>query len=297
MVILGSNCGVEDFGAIVKAAQLCDEIGVDTISTGATVSLTMEVFERGLISKKDTEGVEARFGDPHALIDLIHIIVEKRGIGAHLAEGMGSVARARPEWKLYILAVKGLPFAAYDPRGFLGKALTFGTANHGACHNVGGWTVRAELMSGEYDRFEWKGKGELVKTLQDNRAYVDSIGVCTVVSGSMGFSDHPEGKVLQAVTGNDFTPELLEIGARISNLERLILNREGIRRHDDMIPHRIMNDPVESGPTKGRIVGEEIYNMMRDDYYQARGWTGEGVVDDTTLRKLGLVKMLSRKKR
>ena len=292
VAMLGSNCGIDDFGAIVRAAQLCDELGIDTISTGGAIALTMELFERGLLTLQDTEGIEARFGNAEALVALVRLIAEQRGVGALLAEGMGSVQRRRPEWKPYILAVKGQSFSAYEPRGFHGKALSFGTASRGACHSVGGWTVRHELFSKQYDRFATKGKGKLVKTVQDNRAYVDSLGVCTVARSSMGFSDNPSGQALEAVTGWGFTPQLLEIGERIYNLERVILNREGIRRADDQIPERIMNDPIPSGPIQGRHITREMYNEMLDEYYDERGWDTDGVVREETLRALGLAELL-----
>jgi aldehyde:ferredoxin oxidoreductase len=293
VAMLGSNCGIDDFGAIVKAAQLCDEFGIDTISAGNAVALTMELYERGIITIEDTGGIEAEFGNPHALVGLVQLIAEKRRIGELLSKGMGSVLKEKPEWSPYILAVKGHPFAAYDPRGFHGNALTFGTASRGACHNVGGWTVRAELFSEEYDRYGTEGKGSLVKSVQDSRAYVDCLGICTVARKSMGFSDDPEGKVLEAVTGHDFTPHLLDIGSRVYNLERIILNREGITRKDDGIPQRIMNDPVETGPSKGHVVSQKMYSTMLDDYYEARGWDEDGVVKQKTLKRLRLDEILT----
>ena len=191
------------------------------------------------------------------------------------------------------MQVKGMPFAAYDPRGFYGNSLTYGTSSRGACHNVGGWTIRAELQSGQYDRFALKGKGALVKSIQDNRAYVDSLGLCTVVRGSMNFSDSPKGEVMEAVTGYNFTPELLEIGERIYTLERLILNREGVRRKDDLMPERIMKEAVPSGPIKGQILTSEMYDAMLDEYYQVRGWDNNGVPKGDTLQKLGLTDLIT----
>jgi aldehyde:ferredoxin oxidoreductase len=293
VALLGPNCGVDDYGAIVAANQLCDEIGIDTMSAGNAIALTMELYERGLITDEDTDGIEARFGNAQALVELVRLIGERRGVGDLLAEGMRHVARERPEWRRYILAVKGLPFAGYDPRGFHGNGLTYGTSNRGACHNVGGWTIRDELQSGQYDRFALQGKGVLVQALQDNRAYVDSLGLCTVVRGSMGFRDNPQGDVLEAVTGHDFTPHLMEIGARIYTLERLILNREGIRRKDDLLPERITKEALPSGPTKGRILTEEMYARMLDEYYEARGWDEDGVPTPETIRKLGLDELLA----
>jgi aldehyde:ferredoxin oxidoreductase len=291
--MLGPNCGVSDFGAIIAANQLCDEIGIDTISAGNAIALAMELYERDLIGPEDTEGIEARFGNGEALVEMVRLIGERRGVGDLLAEGMAQVARARPVWRRYILAVKGMPFAAYDPRGFHGNGLTYGTSNRGACHNVGGWTIRDELQSGKYDRFALKGKGVLVQTIQDNRAYVDSLGLCTVVRGSMDFRDNPRSDVLEAVTGYDFAPELMEIGARIYTLERLILNREGIRRKDDLLPERITKETVPSGPTEGRILTEDMYATMLDEYYEARGWDADGVPTPETVRRLGLDELVA----
>ncbi len=290
--ILGGSCGVSDFAAIIAANELCDEYGVDTISTGNSVALAMELYERGLITAEDTEGIEPRFGDGQALVEMIRLIGERRGIGYLLAEGMAHVARERPEWRPYILAVKGLPLPAYDPRGFHGIGLSYGTSSRGACHNVGGWTIRAELQSGEYDRYALKGKGALVKSIQDTRAYVDSLGICTVVRGSIGFTAEPHGEALKAVTGYDFAPQLMEIGERIYTLERLILNREGIRREDDMLPERIMKEVVPSGPAKGRILTKEMYEVMLDEYYTLRGWDGEGIPTPERIRALGLEELL-----
>jgi len=292
IALLGPDCGVDDFGAIVAANQLCDKMGIDTMSGGNAVALIMELYERELITKEDTNGIEARFGSGQALVDLLRLIAERRGIGDLIAGGMAYVQRERPEWKPYIMAVKGMPFAAYDPRGFYGNALTYGTSSRGACHNVGGWTIRAELLSGQHDRFALRGKGALVKSIQDNRAYIDSLGLCTVVRGSMSFSDNPTGEVMEAVTGWDFTPELLEIGERIYTLERMILNREGIRRKDDMMPERIMKEAVPSGPIKGRVLTEEMYNEMLDEYYRERGWDEDGVPTQETINELGLTGLL-----
>jgi len=293
VALLGPDCGVDDFGAIVKANEVCDELGIDTMSGGNAAALTMELYEKGLITKEDTQGIEARFGSGDALIGILTLIAERRGIGDLLAEGMSGVLAEHPEWSPYVMQVKGLPFAAYDPRGFYGNSLTYGTSSRGACHNVGGWTIRAELTSGKYDRYALEGKGLLVKTIQDNRAYVDSLGICTVVRGSMNFSDSPEGGVMEAVTGYDFTPELLAIGERIYTLERLILNREGIRRKDDMMPERIMKEAVPSGPIKGQRLTPEMYDRMLDEYYEVRGWDSDGVPTDETIEKLGLKELIA----
>ncbi|UCB45673.1 MAG: aldehyde ferredoxin oxidoreductase family protein [Spirochaetota bacterium] len=293
IALLGPNCGVKDFGAIVAANQLCDELGIDTMSGGNLVALTMELFERGLITKKDTDGIEARFGSSKAMVEILRLIGERKGIGDLLAEGIKGVLIKHPEWSPYILSVKGMPFAAYDPRGFYGNALTYGTSSRGACHNVGGWTIRDELQSGKYDRWALEGKGRLVKQIQDNRGYIDSLGICTVVRGSMDFRDDPQSDVMEAVTGYGFTPDLMEIGARVYNLERMILNREGVRRQNDQLPERIVKEKVPSGPIKGKFLTREMYNEMLDEYYRERGWDQDGIPTEETLKKLKLKDLLA----
>jgi aldehyde:ferredoxin oxidoreductase len=288
VALLGPNCGVADFAAIVKAHQLCDELGLDTMSAGHAVALTMELYERGLITGKDTNGIEARFGNAESLIGVIRLIGERAAIGNLLAEGMYHVKRVRPEWRPYIVDVKGMPFAGYDPRGFHGNALTYGTSNRGACHNIGGWTIRAELQDERQDRYGLSGKGALVKRIQDIRAYQDSIGICSVVCDAYGFTQDPTGDVLEAVTGLPLTSKLLRIGERVYTIERMILNREGIRRRDDQLPERITKEALSTGATKGRILTAEMYAAMLDEYYMLRGWNADGVVKEETVRKLGL---------
>ncbi len=286
--MFGGSCALTDFAAIVAANELCDEYGMDTISTANAVALAMELFERGEITTSETAGVRMRFGDGQAALEMIRQIGERRHLGRLLAEGMLEVRRARPHWSAYILAVKGLPVPAYDPRGFYGMGLSYGTSSRGACHNVGGWTIRAELQSGKYDRYALKGKGALVKGIQDTRAYVDCLGLCTVVRNSLGFTDQPAGDVLLAVTGEDLTPELMSIGERIYALERVILNREGVRRKDDYLPERFMTEAVPAGPASGHVLTRAMYDRMLDEYYSLRGWDEDGVPKLETLHRLGL---------
>jgi len=286
--IFGGSCALTDFGAIIASNELCDELGIDTISAGNAVALAMELFERGELNLRDTGGAPLRFGDGLASLQAIRLIGERQHIGDLLAKGMRGVQASRPDWSRYILAVKGLPVPAYDPRGFYGMGLAYGTSSRGACHNVGGWTIRDELQSGKYDRYALHGKAELVKRLQDTRAYLDSLGLCTVVRGSLGFTDLPTGDVLEAVTGHDFTPDLTQIGERIYTLERVILNREGVRRAHDYLPERFMTETVPDGPAQGRILAKDMYDVMLDEYYALRGWDADGVPRPERLRSLSL---------
>ncbi len=258
------------------------------MTTGTLIAFAMECFERGLISKEETGGLELRFGSPEVMVEMVRRIAKREELGNFLADGFSEIKKKRPELEYYMMHVKGMAFAHYEPRGFHGIGLGFGTSNRGACHNVGGWTIRDELITKEYDRFATKGKGRLVQTLQDNRAYIDSLGICTVVRGALGFTDNPTGNILEFVTGYDFTPELMIIGRRICTLERLILNREGISRNDDLLPRRIMEEPLPEGMAKGRVITPKMYDEMLDEYYLERGWNERGIPNPETLERLGL---------
>ena len=290
--LLGPSCGVNDMAAVIAANEMCDNLGMDTITAGNLVAMVMELFERGLVSAKDNQGVEVRFGDAKALLEMLKLISERRGLGAIVADGALGIIKARPEWEPFVLHSKGLTFAAYDPRGFHGMGLAYATSARGACHNVGGYTVGDELTAPKYDRYAVEGKGKLVKTLQDNRAYIDSLGLCTVVRGAYKFSTSPTPETLLAITGYDFAPHLMKIGERISNVERMILVREGIDRNDDALPPR-MREAVPNGPAAGHLISDQMLNTMLDEYYSMRGWDERGKPRAETLEKLELAGILA----
>lgn len=289
--LLGPSCGINRMDAVIAANEKCDDLGMDTITAGNMVAMVMELFERGLVSADDNEGLEVRFGDGAALLHMLEFIAERRGLGAMIAEGARGVIKARPEWEPYILHSKGLTFPAYDPRGFHGMGLSYATSARGACHNVGGYTVSGELLKGKPDRYAVEGKGEYVKALQDNRAYVDSLGLCTVVRGAYQFTDDPASETLLAITGYDFAPHLMTIGERISNLERMILVREGVKRGQDSLPPR-MREAIPDGPAAGHLISDQMLDTMLDEYYACRGWDTSGIPMQETLGKLELSRVL-----
>ncbi|NPV86983.1 MAG: aldehyde ferredoxin oxidoreductase family protein [Anaerolineae bacterium] len=285
--ILGPSCGVYDMAAVIAANQACDELGMDTITAGNMLGLVMELFQRGLVSAADNDGLEVHFGDGKALVQMLHFFAERRGLGKIIGKGALGIIAERPEWEPYIMHSRGLTFAAYDPRGFHGMGLSYATSSRGACHNVGGYTVYEELLSGKVDRFSPQGKGAMVKSLQDVRAYIDSTGLCTVARGGFQLTNQPNTEVLLAITGYDFAPRLVEIGERIINLERMILKREGVDRRLDTLPPR-MREPVPNGPAAGHAVTQEILDAMLDEYYQLRGWDANGLPTAETLKKFDL---------
>jgi len=283
--LLGSNCGINDFATVLKANELCDEYSLDTMSTGGVIALAMELYERGILSKQDTGNIALEFGNGDALIETIHKIANREGIGALLGQGIKGIIKEIPESEKYAVHVKGLPIAAYDPRGLYGMSLTYGTSVRGACHNVGGYTVSTELGSDEYDRFTFKDKAQLVKDKQDVRAFLDSSGLCTQVRRVLGFTVDPVEVVLKDVTGYDFTSKLLEIGERIYNLERHIIVNEGVTKEDDSLPPR-MEEPLPEGSAKGKAINRLEYEKALEEYYQVRGWDENGKPTESGLKKL-----------
>lgn len=284
---LGAHCGIFNLDTTIKANEICDDYGIDTMSSGYSVGFAMELYERGIISQRDTEGIDLKFGDEEALMSIIEQIAFRRGFGEIFAEGSRNAAeRIGKGSDRCVMQVKGLEMSAYEPRAFYGIGLAFATSSRGACHNVGGWTIRDELIQKKVDRFAVKGKGILVKTLQDVRGYIDAIGICTVPRRAMHLTDSPAVDVVNLATGMDFTGKLLAIGERIYNLERLILVREGITRKDDDLPLRTKTEPIIDGPAKGHRITQEMLDQMLDEYYSARGWNRNGVPKKETTDEL-----------
>ena len=284
----GPHCGVFDFNIIIAANRIADDFGLDGISAGYVIGFTMELYERKVIDKGDVDGIDLRFGNGEAEIELLLKMAKREGVGNILAEGAVRAAEAfGKNAAYYAMHVKGLELTGYEPRAFYGMGLTYATSSRGACHNVGGWTIRDELLKPKIDRYAVKGKGMLVKTIQDVRGYIDSLGLCTIPRRSIYLTDTPKAEVLNFVTGANFTGRsLIIVGERVYNLERVILNREGISRRDDILPSRIMTEPVPDGPAKGRVLSPDIFNAMLDEYYQVRGWSSDGYVTEQVIKRL-----------
>ena len=275
---LGAACGVGDLEAITEASYLCNEYGLDTISTGSTVACAMELFSAGHLSGGP------KFGDAQAIVDYVKLIGERSGIGNELAEGSLRFARkhGHPECSM---SVKGLEMPAYDPRGIQGMGLAYATSNRGACH------LRAYMTSVEVlgnpaliDRFKIDGKASLTILLQNIAAATDSMVLCRFSQFAMN-PDH-YARLLQAVTGVPFTArDLISIGERICNLERAFNAREGFSRKDDSLPRRLLETPLPEGHSKNMTVA---LDPMLDEYYRLRGWTSNGVPTASTLSELKL---------
>ena len=284
---LGPLCGVDDVSAILKAAELCDYYGIDTISAGSCVAWAMECFEKGIFTKKDTEGIDLTFGNHSALVEVIERIGTRSGIGDLLAEGVNiassKLGKGSDHWAMHS---KGLELSGYDPRGMKSMALGFAVGLRGACHNR---SPAYEVdMSGDVDRFKGEPeRGLQVKDKEDFAAVIDSLVICKFIRKCFDDFYPDSANLYTQATGMEMTAsELKMIGERIINLKKAFNIREGWKREDDWLPGRLFSDPVTEGAGKGTVVTEEELRLMIDNYYSARGWTDEGLIPEDKLRAL-----------
>ena len=274
----GAACGVRDLEAVAEANYLCNEYGLDTISTGSTIACAMELSEAGHLLGGP------RFGDAEAIVDLVRLIGDRTGIGNELAEGSLRLAKrhGHPECSM---SVKGLEMPGYDPRGIQGMGLAYATSNRGACH-LRAYMTSAEVLGNPclVDRFKTEGKASLTILMQNISAATDSMVLCRFSQFAMN-PDH-YASLLRAVTSVTFSArDLIGIGERIYNLERAFNAREGFCRREDTLPRRLLEIPLPEGHSKNVTV---MLDPMLDEYYRLRGWTSDGLPTVSTLSELKL---------
>lgn len=288
--LLGANCGIGDLEPLAYAAYLCDELGMDTISTGAVIGFAMELYERGIISKTETEGLELKFGNYGALIEMIRRIAGKRGFGSILAEGVKRASQKIGRGSEYYADhIKGLELPAWEPRAFWGHALSMCLSDRGACHTHS--PVLDLDMSGKLDRFSIEGKPEAVKQGEEFTAAKDTLIHCLFVSQFAQLSASFCAMLVSSAVGIEFSEKsFLLVGERLINLTRMFNVREGVTRRDDYLPKRLMEQVHTIGPTSGKVLSEELLDKMLDRYYELRGWDVKtGVPLKDKLRALGLL--------
>lgn len=286
---LGSNCDIKAPEVIIAADKLCDDYGMDTISCGVAIGFAMECFEKGLISKKETGGLELSFGNGDALLEAIHLMAKREGIGRLLSEGVKIASEKIGGSSAFAMHVKGLELPGYDPRGMKGQSLTYALSDRGGCH-LRSNTIRTELLGipRVYERYGYEEKPEMIRDLQLNYATFDSLIAC--VFGAFAISIEDYADAVSAVTGMSIHfEELRLIAERAWNLTRLFNVREGFTRKDDTLPARLFSQPSTKGPSKGQVVDREAFEKMLDEYYEVVGWDREtGVPTDEKLTELGI---------
>jgi aldehyde:ferredoxin oxidoreductase len=285
---LGSECGIGYYPAIVKAVNLCDQLGLDTISTGVVIGWAMECFERGLFTKEDTGGIQLTFGNYEAQHEIISKIAYREEIGNLLAEGVKKASEKLGKGsERFAMHNKGLELPGYDLRGLKACALGFCTSTRGGCH------LRSSMydfdLKGKIDRFKAdKEYGKPVMERENLWAIFESLILCKFMRGAISAYEELS-ELYTLVTGIKMPPEKLrEAGDRIYNLEKAYNIREGWKRSDDYPPPRIMEDPIPSGVAKGSLVKKGEFDAMLNAYFEARGWSMEGIPTKRKLLELGL---------
>jgi len=274
---LGPECGINDLEWISIANDRCNELGLDTISMGSTLGCAMELVEKGFLK------AQLHFGETAGVLELIEGAAKGQGLGKELGEGSRLLATRYNAPEL-AMQVKGLELPAYDPRGVQGHALAYATSNRGGCH-LRAYLIGPEILGSPVlvDRDRTEGKPELVVLFQNLSAAMDSLVLCRFTTFAFSVSDYAD--LASAATGLSITnKELLQIGDRIWNLERLFNLREGFTAKDDCLPPRF-SKPLPEGGSRNRI--SHLAEML-PEYYNLRGWDENGNPTKTLLKQLNL---------
>ena len=288
---LGGECSNPDIEALARANEVCDLLGIDTISAGVCIGFTMELVERGILSTNEV-GMDCRFGNPDAVVEMSEMIGRRQGFGEILGEGVMRAAKEIGNGvERYAMHVKGMEPPAYDVRGIKGMGLGFMTSPRGACHLRSG--VYALNLVGKFwrwenvDRFTAEGKGEQVKAMEDFMTVYDSLGVCRFSRGFFLIDGYIP--FVRAIMGYEMSEEeILQVGERVNNLKQLFNYSVGVRREDFYLPRRLTEEPIKDGVAKGAIITEEEMHRMLDDYLDVRGWENDGKPGERKLMELKL---------
>ncbi len=311
---LGSNLGIYSMEAMLHLNALCNELGLDVCTVGATIAWAMECYERGIITDEDTGGLKLNWGNEEATVELVKKMASREGFGDVLADGSYAASEKLGKGSEYLIATKKLPWTAVDARGSFGWALAYATSTRGADH-LRGLVYVASLKTYQEqatelfgvprdatDEWSLQGKPFFVKYCEEMGAVIDAVGICKTPSMILMTNSYfvsPSGKpdglaeLLSATTGIPLTgTSLLQVGERIYNTEKAFNTRFGLgRRSLDTVPRRFMEDipPKEPRHTEDALVTPAKLNQLLDEYYELRGWDVEsGLIKRKKLEELGL---------
>lgn len=299
---LGSNLMIGDATQVIALNDLCNQLGMDVISTGVVLSYCMELEEKGLAD------FGLSFGNAEHVSEMIRNIAYQKGAGQELSQGVRRLSE-KYGGKEFALHSKGLEMTTHDPRGIFGDALGYATANRGACH-LSGNTFATDLLYGLMNPLSIKGKPEWVKFTQDAMDFVNSMILCSFITIPLFMEDPSLKKIplsvrkfmsqnlpgiatkfsnidiflnlLSESTGKEYTKkECLQLGERVFNLERIINIREGIDHHADTLPYRMSNEVLPESDFK-----QIPLERMLTRYYKIRQWDTNGIPSLKKLRQL-----------
>jgi aldehyde:ferredoxin oxidoreductase len=283
----GSHCGNVDIPTIIEAEHLCDAYGLDAVSVGNVVGFLMDCFERGLISTGETNGIELTWGNGDAIIEAVHLIGKREGVGKQWGLGVRQLEGIIPGAAGLGAQVKGLELPAYDPRASKGMALAYATSDRGGCH-LRSWPIGEELLNrnNPLGLHTTEFKPEVVKSQQDLYCLVNCSGLCLFAAFTLSLEQiAPLFKSLTGIESFGNAMNLMRAGERVNNLVRLFNLREGLTADGDTLPERFKTEPLPDGPCKGETV--DVGPMIKT-YYKIRGWTEDGKPTPELLEKLDI---------
>ena len=298
---LGSLLLIDNLEAVCRMNMLCNAYSLDTISTGVCIAFAMECYEKGILTKVDTGGLELNFGNANAAIKLIEKIAYRKGIGNILADGVKEAAKKiGHESEKFAVEIKGLEIPMHEPRGKKGLAVMYATSARGGCHmqsmhdpDIESPNMAPEIgMTKALNRFDTsRDKVLYLKKTGDWTAMINSIGLCSNIYwfGAVYYRPHQLIEILNAVTDWGFTVEdFMTMGERINTFCRMFNVREGLTKKEDTLPSRFM-EPLIGGPTNGQSISAKEFESMISDYYEICGWDREtGIPTTPRLNELGL---------
>jgi len=295
--MMGTNLLIDDPKAIAWANDITNRLGMDTISAGAMVGFAIECYEKGLITRKETEGMELRWGDPEVLFYLLKQIGSKTGLGSIFSDGTLPAAKKIGRGAIEIVAhCKGLDLPAHDARSCISLAPTYATGTRGACHyrgapgdvEMGGLLIpEIGITEGTVKFFEKENQSMIAAKCQDYFALLNSLVLCAFMpdGGELSFSNIKD--VLNSVTGWGYSiDDLIQVGERIFNLQRLINIRDGYDATTDVLPKKMFT-VAKKGFRAGRSIP---FEELMEDYYRIKGWDDSGRPLQETLKRLDLMK-------
>ena len=301
----GSNLGINDLNAVIKLIDVADRGGVDAMSQGVTISWTMESFERGVFKKEDfkcakyPDGFEPNFGNAEAAVTLAEMIRDREGIGNLLAEGTRIASRRIDEERgtetyKWAMNIKGLENPGYDARGLKTFSVGLAVGTRGGCHNRS--AAYDPDIKGVVDRFTIDDtRGRVAARSEEYAAVYDTLPLCKFIRRCFtGKADRAGAwpaiaKLINATTGWDFDYDAVDlIGVRAHTIKKAFNIREGWTRADDHLPYRWQHEPLKEGASAGYVVTEEELEYLKDIYYEAKGWTSEGLIPKAKLIELGM---------
>lgn len=294
---MGVKCGLNDPKAVIYLNNLCNKLGMDTASTGSVIAFAMDLYDRGIITREDSGGLDLTWGNDETMQVLIQQIAKRKGFGDILSGGvLGAAKRIGRGSERYAFHVKGLEMPAFDPRGLMGLGLGFAIALRGADFNnaytlpESRWSPeRAEMELGvreAADRFTLAGKDVLLKRCMIVCAAIDCLGICKIPALSIigDYDLKKEAALAAAITGLPLDSKTLsQVGERTIQLEKLLNLNFGANADDDRLPAMFGEEATEKGPGKGKKV-TDLASMIKS-FYRLMGWNDNGIPTEQTLRR------------